>query len=575
MEPDEGRNAEVAREMLASGDWVTPHFDTFPYLDKPPVFFWMVAGSLGVFGVSEWAARLPSALSALALVLLTGWLAWRMLGGRAGLGAGWIVATCPLAIVFSHMVIFDMTLACLVTLAMVCFWRAEASDFKRPALDAVIFTAMGAATLTKGPVGFLLPILSWVAYGAVRRRLGELKRLRWGMGILIFLAICLPWFITVSVRHPDFPRYAFWQESLKRFATGTAHRQGGLFYYLPVYLAGFFPWSLFLLFAGLSRVRRWRALKEESQKPVVYLLCWALVTFTFFSLSQSKLPGYILPAIPPLAILTALVWGEARPAGSRAPDWLTAGFAAFLAMGLFLAVGSQPWVLAATKLRWARKLHPALSIWVKPSLLYGGLILIALAILGRNLAARLRGTRHLAAATFLLAALTVPILVVRWWGPIDAYAETHSSRRLAETLLASPEKDLPLCGYYYFRTSLPFYLRRPVALLTEGGSELTSNYIDSRLAAWPRATAPGGSEASAGPTSRGRRDLPGLRQIDPGVALFLNWRELRDATRSSPQPWVLLVRNDHVGELEKVVGAMDPLWNEWEYSVWKTLPGSK
>ncbi|MGB7591838.1 MAG: glycosyltransferase family 39 protein, partial [Terriglobia bacterium] len=155
LEPDEGRNAEVAREMLASGDWLTPHYNALPYLDKPVVFFWLVASSFKVAGLHEWSARAPSALMGLCLLLLSWFLTRRMFGDSTAVRAGVIIATAPLAMVFSRLVIFDMTLAFLITLAMASFWFAEAAEFRRPGLDILMFLAMGLATITKGPVGFL------------------------------------------------------------------------------------------------------------------------------------------------------------------------------------------------------------------------------------------------------------------------------------------------------------------------------------------------------------------------------------------------------------------------------------
>jgi 4-amino-4-deoxy-L-arabinose transferase-like glycosyltransferase len=570
LEPDEGRNAEVAREMLASGDWLTPHFNTFTYLDKPPVHFWLVATAFKLCGIREWAARAPSVLMALATLLLVWFLARRMFGDSAGLRAGLVLATCPLVMAFSRLVIFDMTLLFFLTLAMASFWLAEAADFRALGLEALMFAAMGVATITKGPVGFLLPLLSILAYQAVRGRLGELKRLRWGLGLGVFLAVVLPWFIAVSVRHPDFPRYALWQESLRRFATGELHRKGGLLYYLPVYFAGFFPWSLFLVFAGWNRLKRWRELKQEANRSAVFLLIWAVVVFLFFTISQSKLPGYFLPAVVPLSILLAQTWEEVKAIiTGRSPDWLTAGFAALLGLGLLVALASQPWVLTATKRHLARTLHPTLMALVRPSILYTGLILIALAIIGRNLAARARGTT-LSLATFTLLALTVPMLAVRWRLPIRIYAETHSSRQLAETLLASPEKDLPLYGYYYFRTSLPFYLRRPVGLVSADGGEMTSHYV---VAHWPELRRRQALATATPSAAESRMPQRGLERAGPGEQLLPDFSELRPLAQSSPQPLLILVRNTHVGQLAKVVGRIEPLWNEWEYSIWKVPAG--
>ena len=563
LEPDEGRNAEVAREMLASGDWATPHYDGLPYLDKPPVFFWLVASSFKLAGLHEWAARAPSALMGLCLLLLSWFLTRRMFGDSTAARAGVIIATAPLAIVFSRLVIFDMTFAFFVTLAMLSFWFAEAAEFRRPGLDVLIFLAIGLAAITKGPVGFLLPLLSIAIYQALRGKLRELKRLRWGLGCAVFLATVLPWFISVSIRHPDFPRYALLEESLARFSGGLVHRKGGLLYYVPVYLVGFFPWSIFLLWVGWSRHKRWREFRDSSFSPSLYLLTWSAVTFAFFSLSQSQLPGYFLPAIVPLGILMAKAWDEVASQGStRPPDWLTAGCASLLGAGLIVAACSQLALFSSAHSQLARKLYPAVFALLKPSILYTGLILAALAVVERNIAARARRT-PLSVATLALLALTSPALLARWIGPLRAYAESNSSRRLANTILSSPERDLPICGYYYFRTSLPFYLRRPVGLVTTNGNELTSNYVAWRVSEIRHGT----SQGTAGEVLP--RTFTGLDPLPVDQRGLLDVLEFIDLTRSSPLPRLILVRNSHVSLLAHDVDRVEPMWTGWGFSVWK------
>ncbi|HVA00582.1 MAG TPA: glycosyltransferase family 39 protein [Terriglobia bacterium] len=555
IEPDEGRNAEVAREMLVQGDWVVPHFDGFAYLDKPPVYFWLVAATFKLGGLSETTARFSSALAALGTMLLVWFLARRMFGDFTGLYAGIIFATSPLVVIFAREVIFDMTLTFFVTVAMVCYWLGEVSGQRRKLWDVLFFAAMGVATLTKGPVGFLLPILSIAAYQALRGSLRSLKKLNWGLGVATFLAVALPWFIAVCFRHPDFPRYAFWQESLQRFATGNSHRSGPLYYYLLIYVAGFLPWSFFLLYAVYSRAKRWKDLRQKQYAPVLFLLSWAGVIFVFFTISQSKLPGYLLPAFIPLSILMAKVWTEKRSQGEgRAPDWLTAGFATLIALGILAAVAPELERFAILHARLDQKLPSGILPLLKPTLLYTGIILGALGIIGRDLCARAR-SKAPTLVIFLLASCAFPLLLVRWFHPLELYASADSSRNLAKTILTSPQKDLPVYGYYYFRTSLPFYLRRPVGLISANADELTSNYIISR---WPKVNgrSPGGSPPrnifTAGP---GR--LPLVMDESAWLA------------RRRAGPVLVMVRDDQVPQLAAAVRGMEPLWSGWKYSVWE------
>ena len=224
LEPDEGRNAEVAREMLADGSWITPHFDTLPYLDKPAIFFWMVAGSMRLFGLSEQAARLPSALMALGAALLVWLLARRMFpevsvqtggsgnrssGSPNALLAAIVWATCPLVIAFAREVILDMTLTFLLTTALVSFWFASSQSpggagLRRLWANVILFGSMGLATFVKGPVGFVLPLLVIIVYQWSRGRIAELGQPRWGLGIV---SSCWSWRHGLSRSRSGTPRF--------------------------------------------------------------------------------------------------------------------------------------------------------------------------------------------------------------------------------------------------------------------------------------------------------------------------------------------------------------------------------
>jgi len=560
IEPDEGRNAEVAREMVTHGDWVTPHFNNLAYLDKPPVYFWAVASAFKVAGLSEASARFPSALAAVFMVCLVWLLSRRMFGDLTAFYAGIILATSPLTVVFAREVIFDMTLSLFVTGAMVCYWLREAGPEKRSLFDILFFASMGLATLTKGPVGFLLPLLSIVVYQTLSGKLARLKKLSWGLGLVVFFAITLPWFIAVSLRHPDFPRYAFWNESLERFATGQSHRAGPIYYYLIIYLAGFFPWSFFLLYAAFHRIKEWKQMRQERNAPVLFLLCWVGVIFVFFSISQSKLPGYFLPAMVPLSILMALVWTKPKTEGeARAPDWLTGGFATLIALGIVIAAATHFKGYFFPHGRLEKKMPGDVIALLDATMLYSGIMLGALGVIGRDLCARARG-KSPTKIMFVVAACCFPVMLTRWFRPLELFASASSSRGLAQTILESPQKNLPVYGYYYFRTSLPFYLQRPVGLISSTADELTSNYVVTQ---WPKIE----KEIAAG-----RLPMQLAPAATGGMPLIMDEKEWL-AKRSSTAVLVL-VRNDQVAQLANAVGSMDPMWTGWQYSVWEIPAGS-
>ncbi|HEX5482912.1 MAG TPA: phospholipid carrier-dependent glycosyltransferase, partial [Terriglobia bacterium] len=540
LEPDEGRNAEVAREMIVSHDWITPHYDSLPYLDKPVFLFWTIAGSFLCFGIGEFAARFPSALAALATVLLAGLIAKRMSDHRTALRAGLILATSPLFLGLARFTIFDMTLTFFVTVALLCFWLNGRQGFSTRWLDVIAFAAMGAGALTKGPVGFLIPLLVLVVFHALAGNFRELRKLHWASGWLVFLAVTLPWFIAVSLRNPGFPKYAFWEESLLRFATGAhLHRSQGFYYYIPVYLAGFLPWSFFLLFVAWNRLKKWRALRQEAHRKELFLLVWAGTIFVFFSVSHSKLPGYFLPALIPLSILTAVAWRELDlPEGTRPPDWLTAGFAVMIILGILMAASPQLLRFHGIEAHLTKKLPASVWALMKSSLFMGGVILAALGFLGRNMVSRSRKkvTKELA---FGIVALAIPLLMVRWILPLSHYFDAFSSRHLAQAILDSPQREMPVYGYYYFRTSLPFYLKRPVGLVTSDGDEITSNYVVSRFeklrtTEWRFPGAPG------------QQDSPERLLIDAG--------QLRALSRSAPGPFLLMVQNNEIDQALSVAG---------------------
>ena len=368
-DPDEGRNAEAAREILETGDWVTPHLDGARYLDKPPAFFWVVAVSYRVFGVSEMAARAPSALFALAGIVLVHWYARRRLGERAAWLAALTLALSPLYIVFGRIVIFDMMLTfCMTVSCLAAFAAMEGGAPRAPA--ALFFAAAGIGTITKGPVALVAPLLVAVAWAILRGRPGLLRRLGWGTGALLYAAILVPWLALVESHNPGYLQYAIIGENLERMTSNRFETARPFYFYAKVLLPGLFPWILYAGAAAAHRVgaalsgsaagsagRRgggaWRAawarLAAETDRGrllAAFSGVWLGTLVLFFSLIASKRPSYMLPCAVPLALLSGRLWAQAfTGAAAAARRSLAAGawwVAAVCAAGALAALLAGP-----------------------------------------------------------------------------------------------------------------------------------------------------------------------------------------------------------------------------------------
>jgi hypothetical protein len=310
MEPDEGRNAEVAREMLAHGWWAIPHFDGLAYLDKPVLLFWMVAGSFRLFGVSELAARLPSAFAALASMALTFELGRVLVGWRRGLLAALVFATTPIVLTYGRLVIFDLPLTACTTAALYGFVRARLGEGRAGVrFDggwfALVGVAIGLAVLMKGPVGIAVPLLLWLA-----GRGAFVDRRRGGAGPLVALAMAVvvvaPWLVAVERSQPGILHYAIVEETLLRLtSTQEFNRAAPVYFYGQTLAWALGAWGILLaaLTPVLVRLRRARG---HDGDVVAFVARGTLALVVLFTLSASKRVHYILPAIVPLALLVAI-----------------------------------------------------------------------------------------------------------------------------------------------------------------------------------------------------------------------------------------------------------------------------
>jgi 4-amino-4-deoxy-L-arabinose transferase-like glycosyltransferase len=449
LDPDEGRNAEIAREMAETNDYLLPHLNGLPYLDKPVVYFAAAAAAMELLGPHETAARLPALIATLATILLVVWFARRRWGGEAGWLAGIALATMPLALAYARTTIFDSTLSFFTTAAILAFF------LERPAVG---WAAVGAGALTKGPVAILIVLVTIIPYRALTGQ--PVRRVFGWRGLLAFAAVALPWFFFVTRRIPDFPHYVFVRETFERVTTPSFHRTGPWWYYLPILPVAAFPWTVpALARLGGGRLRiAWstRAVNAAAREPLL-LACWILGPLLFFSLNQSKLPQYILPLLPAFALGA----GRNIAAGRMA----TAGWRSYLAIAGALVVA----LLAAERfvsLPITMTEGQRLAIPLTALALAGTLAVSALAVW----AAARRDSVSLAAAGFALVVFTVPFVAQRL---MRAVGEDRSAGQLADAVRGRGE--VVLIGTW--RTSLPFYLGRQLRIATASGKELTSNWI--------------------------------------------------------------------------------------------------
>ena len=488
LQPDEGRNAEVAREMKQSGAWLVPTYNGVDYLDKPAFYFKAVALSLAAFGDNETAARIPSAFFGLALAALVFAFCRKVYGTRCGLLAVIVVMTMPLFVMNARTVIFDMTLAFFVCGAIFAGYLAEEAE-GQAAAELVSARGRGGrlATLVKGPVGFLIPVLVLLIFNRVEGRRGVWRRLLSPLNLLVFFGITLPWFVGLCLAHRDFLHYGLVEESFHRFTTAkTFHRSEPFYFYLFIVAGTFFPWSLLLPEAGVAA---WRERWAKNRADRLCLL-WSVVVVVFFSISQSKLPGYILSVTVASGILLARLFDAAlaNPDG-RAARLVGRATVAFAIVCLLLAVAVA--VMAGTAQ--TRVLARPMRIPVADAeQLVRALVPLAVAFAGFGVFGVVARCRRSVTLCFLCFALFLPLAANAGLGVIDVIFNAKSGRQIASRLSALPAGTELAC-LECFPNGVPFYLRRTATLISRDGGELTSNYIIYSLKKnpqWPKQIVP-------------------------------------------------------------------------------------
>jgi 4-amino-4-deoxy-L-arabinose transferase-like glycosyltransferase len=443
--PDEGRYAEIPREMLSGGDWVIPHLNGLDYIEKPPLQYWATGMMYRLFGVNEFSARLYTALTALGTIALIGLLAARIGGGDAGWRAAAVLSGMIMVIVLGQLVTLDMSLTFYMTASLTGFLLAQ-----RPGQASVKWMLMawiGAAlgVLSKGLVAAAIPAAVLVIYSLCTRDVAPWLRLKWSWGLPLFLIVTVPWHWLAAARLDDFLQFFFVHEHFARYLTKVADRQEPWWFFGMVFLIGTIPWTvpaLRVIFSG------WRDRALQGQfSPTFFLWIWVLFVGVFFSLSDSKLMPYILPAMPALAVLIAML-----PIATLKRDFLiTSVLTACVGLGLLVASFYLPALIPASANR------PYFLLLAKPIREVAALLLVSGAFVWAQ------GARDATRAGVFLGVgwCLAGLLLLR---TATLLAPVYSGIDLANAVPLA-DRDAPLYSVRTYDQSLPFYLQRTVMLV--------------------------------------------------------------------------------------------------------------
>ena len=440
MDPDEGRYAEIAREMLLLQDWLIPHLNLVPYLEKPPLVYWLTSLSFGAWGLTEGAARLPAALAALGGVYLAYGLGRTLWGESPGFWAALVLATTGGYLVLARLLTLDMVFALFLNLGVGLGYLALSRA--RPRLWPWAYLSLALAVLVKGPVALVLAGLIWGLAAVLRGRqaLGDLVQPKsWAL----LAVLVLPWFIYVTWRFPEFPRFFLWEHHVERYLEGASYSYHAepWWYFGPVLLALLLPWTGLVPWA-LGR----RAPYEAADR--IFLLLWAGVVVAFFSLSRGKLAPYILPALLPLALLLGGALAELHSRGTR----LRSVRGCWWSLMIWAAVG---WLLVALYFRPVAALMPLVrqGAVLEP---YLKIILILLALIP-TLVLVFRRLEILLVGALLLGAI-LPL-------GMEPLSAQRSPREMGLTLRDHWQPGAALVGVYLYSQGCSFYSRQVFHLL--------------------------------------------------------------------------------------------------------------
>jgi 4-amino-4-deoxy-L-arabinose transferase-like glycosyltransferase len=426
---DEPRYAQVAREMLERHDWITPTLGGRAWLEKPPLYYWQAMVAYRLLGVRDWAARLPSAVDA-SLIVLGVYLFLRKLRPGLHLDGALMTASVAGIVGFAHSASTDMPLAAMFSVAMLA-WYAWWETSQKKYLGLFYFF-MGLAALAKGPVAPILAAAVIVLFAAAARNARIVLRTLWIPGVVLFFLIALPWYVAIQLRQPEFFRVFILEHNLARFGSNLYHHDQPFWYYLPVALLALIPWSAFVVASFYEIARAWWAertrLFESGDALNFFLVLWLLVPILFFSLSHSKLPGYILPAVAAGPLLVA-EYVRRHVGNDERPSVLLNTLHALTAAAPLVPALNIAYLVLQHRLSWGRGTIVASAMALA--------VAVGIAV---TLAGKL-GLRLLYFVTLIPVVLAVAALIRIGSPTVD---QTLSARPVARQLSEMEMKPLPL-----------------------------------------------------------------------------------------------------------------------------------
>lgn len=462
-EPDEGRYAEIPREMIELNDYTVPHLNYVRYFEKPPLFYWTVAASYKLFGVNEWSFRFANAFSAFLCMLSLYIFVRRWFGERAAFLSSIVLISSFGFFSMARIVTIDMFFTLWLSLSLFCFLGYYKE--KKPLFIYFFYVFLAFATLSKGIVAIILLIVTIIIFLLIEKKTSFVKEMQIIKGIIIYGVIALPWFIAISLKESEFFYFFVIDQHFLRFFTAKHKRTGSLFYFLPVLIGGMFPWSILI---PRSIISLWK--KSE----IRLFLIWSGIVLLFFSVSKSKLPPYILPVFPPLAIVIGCffddIWDRVAEITLEAAIYII----------IFILFAITPFLFwNTTVIGWISQISTE-AIYVFQSL---KVVLICVSILSTIIVFALFFRKFITYASLFLilssfSFLFVSLLMVLNIKTIDSL---NSTKGLSNTINRNIREGDLLINYGAYDQTLPFYTRRNVVIAAyKGELEMGSKYEDAK-----------------------------------------------------------------------------------------------